>query len=27
MVEKKGWVLRNITGSHYFYEKPGDILD
>ena len=24
IVEKKGWVLRKITGSHHIYEKPGE---
>jgi predicted RNA binding protein YcfA (HicA-like mRNA interferase family) len=23
IVEKKGWVLRKITGSHHIYQKPG----
>ncbi|EGJ33397.1 MULTISPECIES: type II toxin-antitoxin system HicA family toxin [Moorena] len=23
IIEKKGWVLRKITGSHHIYEKPG----
>ncbi|NEO40373.1 MAG: type II toxin-antitoxin system HicA family toxin [Moorea sp. SIOASIH] len=23
IIDKKGWVLRKITGSHYIYEKPG----
>ncbi|NEP49231.1 MAG: type II toxin-antitoxin system HicA family toxin [Moorea sp. SIO3C2] len=23
IVDKKGWVLRKITGSHHIYEKPG----
>lgn len=22
IVEKKGWILRNITGSHHIYENP-----
>jgi len=22
IVEKKGWVLQRITGSHYIYENP-----
>ncbi|MCG5058597.1 MAG: type II toxin-antitoxin system HicA family toxin [Limnoraphis sp. WC205] len=24
IVEKKGWILRKITGSHHIYEKPGE---
>ena len=23
IVEKKGWVLRKITGSHHIYIEPG----
>jgi predicted RNA binding protein YcfA (HicA-like mRNA interferase family) len=23
IVQKKGWILKKITGSHYIYEKPG----
>lgn len=23
IVEKKGWVLRKVTGSHHIYTKPG----
>ncbi len=23
VVERKGWVLRRVTGSHHIYEKPG----
>ncbi|MGB3533686.1 MAG: type II toxin-antitoxin system HicA family toxin [Microcoleaceae cyanobacterium] len=23
IVEKKGWVLRKVTGSHHIYEHPG----
>ncbi len=22
IVEKKGWILRKITGSHHIYENP-----
>jgi predicted RNA binding protein YcfA (HicA-like mRNA interferase family) len=22
IVEKKGWILKKITGSHHIYEKP-----
>lgn len=25
ILEKKGWKLRNIKGSHYVYTKPGRI--
>jgi predicted RNA binding protein YcfA (HicA-like mRNA interferase family) len=24
IVERKGWVLKKITGSHHIYEKPGE---
>ncbi|MBE9219855.1 MULTISPECIES: type II toxin-antitoxin system HicA family toxin [Dolichospermum] len=24
LVEKKGWILKKITGSHYIYEKPDE---
>ena len=24
IVEKKGWILKKITGSHHIYEKPND---
>jgi len=24
IVEKKGWILKKITGSHHIYEKLGD---
>jgi predicted RNA binding protein YcfA (HicA-like mRNA interferase family) len=23
IVEKKGWILKKITGSHHIYQKPG----
>ncbi|WP_319421998.1 type II toxin-antitoxin system HicA family toxin [Pleurocapsa sp. FMAR1] len=23
IIEKKGWVLRKVTGSHHVYEKTG----
>ena len=23
IVEKKGWVLRKVTGSHHIYTEPG----
>ena len=23
VVERKGWVLRRVTGSHHIYEKAG----
>lgn len=23
VVERKGWVLKRVTGSHHIYEKPG----
>lgn len=23
IVEKKGWTLKKITGSHHIYQKPG----
>ena len=23
IVEKKGWMLRKVTGSHHIYTKPG----
>ena len=23
IVDKKGWVLRKVTGSHHIYTKPG----
>ena len=23
IVERKGWILKKITGGHYIYEKPG----
>lgn len=23
VVEKKGWVLKRINGSHHIYKKPG----
>ncbi|MDJ0897511.1 MAG: type II toxin-antitoxin system HicA family toxin [Xenococcus sp. MO_188.B8] len=23
IVEKKGWILRKVTGSHHIYAKPG----
>ena len=23
IVEKKGWILRKVTGSHHIYVKPG----
>lgn len=23
VVERKGWVLQRVTGSHHIYEKPG----
>jgi predicted RNA binding protein YcfA (HicA-like mRNA interferase family) len=23
VVERKGWILRRITGSHHIFEKPG----
>ncbi|MEA5503473.1 type II toxin-antitoxin system HicA family toxin [Halotia wernerae UHCC 0503] len=28
IVEKKGWILRNIKGSHHIYQQPesGQIL-
>ena len=22
VVEKKGWILRKVTGSHHIYSKP-----
>lgn len=22
IVEKKGWILKKVTGSHYIYQKP-----
>ena len=25
LMEKNGWVLKNITGSHHVYGKPGNI--
>jgi predicted RNA binding protein YcfA (HicA-like mRNA interferase family) len=25
VVERKGWILRRITGSHHIFEKPGII--
>ena len=25
LLERKGWVLRNITGSHHIYTKEGRI--
>ena len=24
IVEKKGWILKKITGSHHIYEKPDE---
>jgi predicted RNA binding protein YcfA (HicA-like mRNA interferase family) len=24
IVEKKGWILKKITGSHHIYEQPND---
>jgi predicted RNA binding protein YcfA (HicA-like mRNA interferase family) len=24
IVEKKGWILKKITGSHHIYEKPNE---
>jgi predicted RNA binding protein YcfA (HicA-like mRNA interferase family) len=24
IVEKKGWMLKKITGSHHIYEKPNE---
>ena len=24
IVEKKGWVLKKITGSHYIYQRIGE---
>ena len=24
VVEKKGWILKKITGSHHIYQKPGE---
>jgi predicted RNA binding protein YcfA (HicA-like mRNA interferase family) len=24
IVEKKGWILKKITGSHHIYEKPSE---
>jgi predicted RNA binding protein YcfA (HicA-like mRNA interferase family) len=23
VIERKGWVLKRVTGSHHIYEKPG----
>ncbi|HEX7414595.1 MAG TPA: type II toxin-antitoxin system HicA family toxin, partial [Bacteroidia bacterium] len=23
IIEKKGWVLKRINGSHHIYKKPG----
>ncbi len=23
VIERKGWVLKRVTGSHYIYEKTG----
>lgn len=23
IVEKQGWILRKVTGSHHIYAKPG----
>ena len=25
IVEKKGWVLKRINGSHHIYKKPGEL--
>jgi predicted RNA binding protein YcfA (HicA-like mRNA interferase family) len=24
IVEKKGWILKKITGSHHIYEQPNE---
>jgi predicted RNA binding protein YcfA (HicA-like mRNA interferase family) len=24
IVERKGWILKKITGSHHIYEKPNE---
>ncbi len=24
IIEKKGWILKKITGSHHIYEKPNE---
>ena len=23
VMERKGWILQRVTGSHHIYEKPG----
>jgi len=24
IIERKGWILKKITGSHHIYEKPDE---